>query len=144
MARLEKSIVINAPVEKVFAYVREPASEPEWMPGMVEVGDVVQTKEGVGSHYRFTYSLAGLLFRGESRTIEYVPNRRIVTQSKGGIESLWTWTFEPHGGGTKLSVVVEYTVPIPVLGKLAEAVVHRQNEREADLAMTNIKTRLEA
>jgi len=37
----------------------------------------------------------------------------------------------------------EYTIPIPVLGKLAEALVLRQNEREADLAMANIKDRME-
>jgi len=67
----------------------------------------------------------------------------MVTESKGGIVSTWTWTFQPHDNGTRLSVVVDYTIPIPVLGKIAEAFVLRQNEREADLAMANIKERLE-
>jgi len=143
MAKVERSITINAPVEKVFAYIADPMSEPEWQPGSVEVKDVTLTEEGVGSHYRWVYKMWGLRFEGESTTLEYIPNQRIVTQSKGGIVSTWTYTFEPHDGGTKANVVVEYTVPIPVLGKVAEALVLKQTEREADLAVANLKARME-
>jgi hypothetical protein len=66
-----------------------------------------------------------------------------VSQSKGGIASTWTWTFAPHDGGAKVNLVIEYTVPIPVLGKLAEKLVLRQNEREADQAMANVKAKME-
>lgn len=141
MAKIEKTITINAPVEKVFAYVEDPMSNPEWLPGVVEVKDV--TGQGVGSHFRWVYKMVGMRLEGESTTTEYVSNRRIVTQSKGGAVSTWTWTFEPHDGGTKLNLVVEYTIPVPVLGKLAEALVLKQNEREAGLAMANIKARME-
>jgi len=143
MAKVERSITINAPVEKVFAYIEDPTLNPEWLPSVMEVKDVTVTEEGVGSHFRWVYKLAGLLFEGESTTTEYIPNRRIVTQSKGGIVSTWTWTFERHDGGTKANLVVEYTIPVPVLGKLAEALVLRLNEREADLAMANIKAMME-
>jgi hypothetical protein len=66
-------------------------------------------------------------------------------RSKGGIVSTWTWTFEECecDVGTELTLVVDYTVPVPVLGRLAEALILRQNEREADLAMANLKGRLE-
>ena len=144
MARLERSVTINAPVEKVFAYVCDDAMHTlDWMPSMVEVKDVVSTKEGVGSRYRWAYKMAGLRFEGENITTEYVPNQRLVEQSKGGISSTWTWTFAPEGEGTRLNLAIEYTVPVPVLGKLAEALVLRQNEREADLALANIKARME-
>ncbi len=141
MAKIEKSITINAPVDKVFAYIEDPMSNPEWLPSLMEVKDVVG--QGAGTHFRWTYKMVGLRLEGESTTTEYIPNRRIVTESKGGAVSTWTWTFEPHDGGTKATLVVDYTVPVPVLGKLAEALVLKQNEREADLAMTNIKARLE-
>lgn len=143
MAKIERTITVNAPVEKIFAYIADPTFQPEWLPGIVEVRDVIQTKEGVGSHHRWVYKMAGMRFEGESTTTEYIPNQRIVSQTKGGINSTWAWTFEPHDGETKLKVVVEYTVPVPVLGKLAEALVLKQNEREADLAMANIKAKME-
>ena len=67
----------------------------------------------------------------------------MVTRSKGGIESSWTWNFEPYNDGTKVEVIVEYKVPIPVLGKIAEVLVLKQNEREADHALANIKDKME-
>ena len=38
----------------------------------------------------------------------------------------------------------EYTVPIPLLGKLAEAFIVKQNEHEAELLLGNLKARMEA
>lgn len=141
MAKVERSITINAPVEKVFAYIENPTNQLDWLPSMTEVKDV--TGQGVGAHFRWTYKMAGLSFEGESTATEHIPNERIVSQSKGGIASTWTWTFAPHDGGTKVNLVIEYTVPVPVLGKLAEKLVLRQNEREADQSMANIKTKME-
>jgi coenzyme Q-binding protein COQ10 len=140
MARVERSITINAPVEKVFAYIEDPINELEWIPSLVEIQDVAG--QGVETHFRWAYKMAGMRLEGEGTNTEYIPNERIVTRSKGGIVSTWALTFEPHDGGTKLNLVIEYTIPVPVLGKLAEALVLRQNEREADLALANIKDRM--
>jgi len=142
MARIERINTINAPVEKVFTYLSDPMNELEWFPGMMEVKDV--TGKGVGGRYRFVYRLIGLSQKGESTCTEYIPNQRIVTQSKGGIVSTFTWTFKSQNGGTELSVVIDYTIPIPVLGKVVEAVALKWIEREADMAGDNIKARMEA
>ena len=88
--------------------------------------------------------MAGMRLEGETTTEEYVPEKKMVTRSKGGVNSLWTWSFEPHNNGTKMDLVIDYTVPIPVLGKIAEAIVLKQNIREADLALANIKVKMES
>jgi len=144
MATVKRTIIINAPVEKVFNYIAEPRNEPEYLPGSVEVTDVTRTEEGVGSHYRWVYKILGIRFHGETTVTEFVPNERIVTESKGGILSTWTHTFQPEDGGTKATLTVDYTIPVPLLGKFAEGLVLRQNEREADLATANLKAILEA
>ena len=141
MERVEKSISIDAPVEKVFAYLRDPMSNLEIMPNMVQVSPVAG--EGVGAEFRWVYRMAGLNLEGKSTVLEFVPDERFVTQSQGGIESTWTWDFAPENGGTRLDLAVEYTVPVPVLGRLAEALVVRQNERELDTTLANIKARVE-
>ena len=142
MPRVERSTTINAPVEKVFTYIDDPMTQLEWLPGIMEVRDV--TGKGVGAHQRFSYKMIGIRLEGESTCTEYVPNERIVTESKGGVVSTWAWTFKPENGGTRLSVVVDYTIPIPVLGKVVEAVVLKWTEREADMAAENIKARMES
>ncbi len=143
MAAVERSGSINAPVEEVFAYVSDPMSQLEWMPSMVEVTDVNRTEQGVGSTFRWKYKMAGMILQGDNETLEFVPNKRVVARSRGGMDSTWTWTYESQDGGTKLSVHIKYTIPVPVLGNIAEGLARRQNEREADLAMANIKAKME-
>jgi len=141
MTRIGKSVTINGAVDKVFAYVADPMNAPEWLPSMMEVTDV--TGSGVEQHYRWKFKMAGVPLKGESTVSEHIPNERRVTESKGGVISTWTYTFEPHDGGTKFGIDIEYTIPVPVLGKLAEKLVLKRNEREADMAMQNIKDKIE-
>ena len=87
--------------------------------------------------------MAGIRLEGTSEDIEYVANQRVVSKTKDGFESTWTWTFRPEAGGTKLTLEIEYTVPIPVLGKLAEAFIVKANERETNSVLANLKDRME-
>jgi len=141
MPKISNSINISAPVEKVFAYVTDPTKGPEWLVGWTEVTDV--TGSGVGQHYHWKYNMLGVPLRGETTVSEQVPNKRAVTDSKGGITSTFTFTFAPHGGGTELDLELDYTIPVPVLGKLAEQLVLKRNQREAQMSMENIKERME-
>lgn len=141
MKRVDKSITIKATIEKVFGYITDPINQIDWMPSMVNIMDV--SGSGLGKSFRWTYKMAGILLDGESTYTEYIPNKRVVTLSKGGAESTFIFDFEPHSDGTMLKLVIEYTIPIPVIGKIGEAVLFKRNEREADLAMANIKERLE-
>jgi hypothetical protein len=41
-------------------------------------------------------------------------------------------------------VQVEYTVPVPLLGKLAEAFIIKQNQNEMDVLLANLIAKMEA
>ena len=129
MAKVEKTITINAPVEKVFSYVEEPTNLPEIWPSLVEAKDVQRLPNG-GTSFRWVYKMAGVRFEGISEDAQYVANQRTVTKSTGGIESTVTLTYQPEDGRTKVTSESEYTVPIPLLGKLAEAFIIKANQRE--------------
>jgi uncharacterized protein YndB with AHSA1/START domain len=58
MPTINSSTKINAPVEKVFAYVTDPTNLGEWMVGITEVKDV--TGSGVGQHHHWTYKMVGV------------------------------------------------------------------------------------
>ena len=141
MRKIERSIAINVTVEKVFSYISNPKKYLEWIPGMVDIRDI--EGEGVGQRFGWTYKMMGIPFKGETKCTDCIPNERIVIETIGGINSAWTFTFEPQGGRTLTNLVIEYSIPVPVLGKVGERLILRQNEREADLAMTNMKGRLE-
>ena len=143
MAKAEKTISINAPVETVFGYLDEPTNLPEVWPSMVEVKDVQRLPNG-GASFRCVYKMAGVRLEFASEDTEHIANQRTVSKTKGGIESTFIWMFQPEDGGTKLTAEVEYIVPIPVLGKLAEAFIIKMNERELELLLANLKARMEA
>ena len=144
MTKIVKTINIKAPVEKVYDYISEPTNLPEIWPSLVEIKDVQKLPSG-GTRDRWVYKMAGILLEGtsESEDAECIPNQRIVSKTKGGVESTMTWMFQPEAGGTKMTLEVEYTVPIPVLGKLAEAIIVKMNEHEGELILANLKARME-
>jgi uncharacterized membrane protein len=141
MPKIEKASTLNVPVEKVFSYITNPVNQLEWLPSITDVRDV--SGQGKGQRFAWTYKMMGIHLKGKTEVIEHVANQRLTFKTTGGIASTWTWTFTGEPNKTRLNLIVEYTVPVPVLGKIAERLVLRQNEREADLAMANIKERLE-
>jgi uncharacterized membrane protein len=143
MAKITREILINAPVEKVFEYHSNPMNGPECWPSMMEVKDL-EEQPGGGWNYNWVYKMAGIRLEGSTENAEFVENERIVTKGSGGVESTFVYGYKPEGEGTRLTMEVEYVVPVPVLGKLAEAFILKVNEREADTVMGNLKDRLEA
>ncbi len=143
MTKVEKTIRINAPVEKIFNYISDPTNLPEFWPSLVETSNVKTLPNG-GHSNRWVYKMAGMRFEGTSEDVECVQNQRLVSKTKGGVESTQTWAFHPETGGTKVTFTVEYTVPIPVLGKLTEAVIVRMNDHEGDIVVANLKARMES
>jgi uncharacterized protein YndB with AHSA1/START domain len=143
MANVERSVVIHASVEKVFGYAADPSHLPDFWPSMQEVKDVQPLANG-GHRFRWVYQMAGMRFEGTSDDVEYLPNQQLIQKGKGGIESTITWTFLPETGDTRVTFLAEYVVPVPLLGRLAEAVIVKVNEHETETLLANLKATMEA
>ena len=141
MAKIHRSIRIQAPVSQVFDYLADPRNHTEWLPSLTEVSDI--TGSGLGQRHKWKYKMIGVPLQGESTIVAHVPNERQVIESKGTSDSTWTFAFSSEDAGTILDVTIDYSIPVPVLGKLAEKLVLRRNEREVDLGMENIRERME-
>ena len=141
MATAINSIVINAPVEKVFEYC-VPENLTEFWPSVVEVTNIQELPNG-GHSFNFVYKMAGMTFKGTNEDIEFVKNERTVSKSTGGLESTVTCEYQAVEGGTKFTAAVEYIVPVPLLGKLAESFIVKMNENEQKVVLENVKARLE-
>ena len=140
MAKVEKEVTINAPLEEVFNYVKEPSNLPELCPSLIEVRDVQSLPKG-GCDGKWVYKMAGIRFEGKGKHVEIVPNQWIVMKTEGGVNSLMTWTFRSRGDTTRVTLTIEYKVPVPLLGKLAEAIIVKMNDQEGDLMMANLQAR---
>jgi uncharacterized protein YndB with AHSA1/START domain len=142
MAKFERTVQINAPVEQVYEYLTTPMNLLEIWPSMVEIKDV-KNAGTVGGGFHWVYKMAGMKFEGTTEYSEVIPCQHVVAKNTGGIPSTLVWTYQPANGGTQLTLQAEYTVPLPLLGKLAEAFIVKQNEHEMDTLFANLKARLE-
>jgi len=143
MRKLLKSIEINAPVDRVYEFMTTPTNLPSIWPSLLAVANVERRADGTNS-FDWTYKMAGMHFHGHTRPLEVKQNQLVVMRSDEGIPNTFRWTYQPKGAGTLLTVEVEYSMPTPILGPIAEVVVAKKNDRELDTLLSNAKATLEA
>ncbi len=143
MQKLVGTIEIKAPVQRVYDFINQPKNLPSVWTAMVEVSNV---KPGAGGSFDFDwiYKMAGFHLKGHTTVLEAQPGKRLRTRSEGAIASTFDGKFEGLDGGvTRLTCEVEYEIPTPLVGKLAEAIVARLNKREQDATLANLKDMME-
>jgi len=140
MITIGNAVTINAPVEKIFNYISIPNNLPEFWPSLMEITDVQSLPKG-GYKARYVYKMVGISFQGTGEYTEIVPNKSLVIVTKGGISSVLTWAFRSQTDRTRVTLTINYEIPVSLLSKLAEAVVKKMNENELILMLENIRTR---
>ena len=144
-ASIESSVVINRPVEEVFAFISDPESNLAAIDAHVE--SVEKTTEGpIGSGTTFRVRQKTPPFgRPRDTTVTFTavePNRRIETEGKlGPISPTGALTFEEADGGTRVMFRGEPN-PVGVL-KLITPVIVRQGQKIWDKRLARMKSVLE-
>jgi len=142
MSKISKSIDIDAPAERVWEFMTQPENLPSIWPSLVEVSNVQRKNDGTHS-FDWVYKMAGVRFSGHSESSDVDQHRHIVVKNERGIPSTFNWRYEAKGQKTHLELDLEYSIPGKILSKVAEPVVHRINEREAETLLLNLKDQIE-
>jgi len=142
MFEIKKSILIDAPIEKVFGFMEDPTNLPEIWPSMIEVTNV-RKNDKVWNSFDWVYKMGGMKINGHSETVELTQNKSITTESTEGIQSRFDWHFKEIEGKTQLEVISKYSIPVALVGKIAEKIVRKLNEHEAEVLLANLKARME-
>jgi len=120
MTHIERSVLINAPVEKVFDYIAEPNNLVKWVHNCLEVNEVVP--EGTlreGTTYREAMKLpAGIKIKCVTRISKYERPFKLDFESPfAGTYLSFAHTLEPKDNGTLVTEIGDYTMPGGILGK---------------------------
>ena len=126
----------------MFAYINDPHALPNWLVGIEEVRDVIGAGEGM--QYEWSFSMAGIVLRGQSVVVEYEENRRTVHQGIGMGNGVWCGTVEQLEKGTRLTMDVEYSLPFFVLGRLAERATIGRIDRDIKTSLAKLQAILES
>ncbi len=139
----KRNVHIDAAVEKVFDYVKDPHHFFDAFPDgdRNTITSVTLTPEGVESAYAWKSAVFGFHFDAVSTREDYIPNERIVDRSSTG--PVWTWTFEPDPAGTTLSLAFEWSSKVPLMDKAFDLFAWN-GDRDLDTILANLKKKIEA
>jgi len=143
MQTITRDVRVNAPIERVFNFLVDPHKLSDIWPSIVEVKSVKKAKNNDGFKFNWDYRMAGVEFEGKCETIEHILNERIVIKSTKGLDSTITWTLNPAGQNTQVTLKFDYQIPASVLKEAKEEAVAQQNEREVETMLQNLKNRME-
>ena len=103
--RFETTVVIDRPIEEVFAFLADGENDPKFSPRVQKIAKTTEGPPGPGTVYASTVKDAGMTTQREFRLTEFQPPTRIrwteisknmVSAPEGGYD------LAPEGGGTRV------------------------------------------
>ena len=143
MGRIEKSIEIKAPPEKVwemFAFDRHPEWNEEYK--SAEYTSEVRTSE---DKYRVGAS-AHITSKQEEIDVEItesLENEKVTFRSESKGYTLATYILEPLEDGTRLTYAIDYEMPLGTLGKFLDKLGGKSGEKKVEKELERLKSILE-
>lgn len=144
--RFGATVVIDRPIEEVFAFVADGENDPKFSPRVLEIRKTTDGPPGAGTVYASTVKDAGMKTKREFELTEFAPPTRIrwaersknaVTASEGGYD------LEPAGAGaTKLTI--HNVLEGHGFGKLVAPLALKAARKDADAFVNRIKAAVEA
>ena len=142
MARIEESVAIECPVDKVFTYTTEAKNWPRWQSFMV---DAEQTSEGevcISTEFKGTTRMMGLSMKWTAKVTEYDPHNKWAKNiDSGNIAIDESIICAPVDEGTKF--IIAYDIKARGLQKLFSPMVVNTMRKETKKSLLNLKSLLE-
>jgi uncharacterized membrane protein len=143
MTKIERSIVIDRPIDDVFEFTHDLANNPVWQTTLVEVELLTDGPMRVGTRWQEVRRFLGKRIESVLELTEYEPNKRsAVKMVSGPVPFSGIYAYEPVDGGTRFTVGGE--LDAHGFFKLAEPVFARITGRELESNLGHLKDLLEA
>lgn len=120
MARVDNTIDIKAPKDKVFAFVSDLEVRPQWVKWTKDIEVTSMQKEGVGTTERMIMQVGPQKQRVEAIITDFQPGFTIAQRLTKGMdlnERISVLNMNDH---TKVAYSVEYTPPMGKMGQLMD------------------------
>ena len=143
MTRIEESIEIKRPVEKVFAYTTDAKNWAKWQSFILEAEQTSQGPMNVGTTFKGVSRMMGRSMRWTAIATEYESNKKWgknITCGSLAIEE--HVTYNPVEGGTTFTIL--YDMKVGGFLKLLSPVMAGSMRKETKKSLGNLKSILEA
>ena len=143
MSRVAKSAVINGNADQIMNYIADVKNHPAFIGPLKSITNLKGDPKKPGTSWDWTFVMAGAEFSGRAETVGYEAGKKFSYRTTTGVESTFTYTAEPQGGGVKVTVDVTYDVPGTLLSKMQASVVEKLNDAEGVRAVENLNAILD-
>lgn len=147
MVHMEKSIVIDAPLEKVVTLGVDPHRWHTWFAGLSEPENITGNGDA-GTVVEHHYLMMGLRVPVTSRVVEYTltpQESQWRATIEGPLNGKQHWSYVAEGDKTRITARLDYTIPGSILGQIANRlVIERIQERNLQQTLENLKLLSEA
>lgn len=145
MPSVDTSVLINAPLEVVYAIAKDNRSFPDFMNDVKSVTIVEQEGNRVVADWVGLIPQFMLKVRWRQEEVwDDATTRSTFRQVSGDYDKLeGTWKFVSEGGGTRFDQHVDYEYEIPTLGPLVRKVILAIVKKNLDNINEAIKERAE-
>jgi carbon monoxide dehydrogenase subunit G len=147
VAKITKSIEIEAPPEKVFAFIIDMKKTNETSKGFAEGEYTSKGPVGVGTTLHYVAKAGGSQAEFDMEVTEFEKNRKMSRRTVGAskFKMHGSSTLEPTAKGTKLITTMDYELPYSILGKIIDKLrVSKDMEKSMERTLRDMKKALEA
>jgi carbon monoxide dehydrogenase subunit G len=143
--KLERSITIAAPPERVYDTVMDPRRLEDWVTIHHHLVDAPNGPLKKGSKLTQSLRLAGRRFTVRWTVVENDPCKQVVWEGQGPVAShaRVVYAFGEDGDGTRFSYTNEYDLPGGPLGRAAGRAVARITQKELEGSLRRLKALVE-
>ena len=146
--KVERTIDIDAPPERVYETVMDPKCLDDWVTIHVSVDEAPAGKLTHGDEMRQCLKLAGRKFHVQWKVVQDDRPNRVVWEGQGPMHSMArvVYDLEPNGdgNGTRFCYMNEYQLPGGPLGRLAGRGMGGISARESEKSLEKLKKLLES
>ncbi len=143
MATHEHSVVIERPLEEVWAFLHDPDNDSRWQPSLSESRQLSDGPMEVGTQLVEVRHFLGRRLETVYEVTEYDPPRRSAVRSTSGpIPVSGSYVLDPADGGTRFTARIE--TDASGFFKLAEPIFGRFVRREMESNFGHLKDVVEA
>jgi coenzyme Q-binding protein COQ10 len=140
MTRIERSIIIEAPIKDVFSYAADWRKWSDWFEGVSNFKATTEVEQGNGARYAYKARMMGISAKVETEIHDFVRDKGWTGIATKGMPHRTYWIFESIGDKTKFTYALEYKLPLPFLGSLLDSLIMKpQWERIIGNSLKNLR-----
>jgi ribosome-associated toxin RatA of RatAB toxin-antitoxin module len=127
MTKIETSVVIKAPLKKVFNFASDWRNIKRYFTYVHDIKPVSEKTTGLGAKFRLRIEFLRLMMNSDWECTEFIEkagwsfNARLM-----GVTAVKKWRFSETDNSTRVTFSMKYNPSPPVIGQLADMLIIRR------------------